>query len=191
MDFPFRVERDHNGVASAVATRDLEQGDVVLEEEALCTTPEGGEHTAAFQMVLDLTNTYGAGPSPLDDLAKPDEMVRDAERRGIVELGILTKLAAVDILKFYKIVHANVFGVPALEPTHASLFHDASFFNHSCVPNCNKDFEDGKIVITANKSIHAGEELKINYFLNGLHVTVSGRRFRDAFRVPCNCGNHN
>jgi uncharacterized protein len=50
--------------------------------------------------------------------------------------------------------------------------------NHSCAPNCEAGFEDGRIWITALRDIQPGEEITFNY---GYDI--------EAYREhPCRCG---
>ena len=54
----------------------------------------------------------------------------------------------------------------------------ARYINHSCRPNAETDVKQGKILITAMKSIAPGEEITYNY----------GRAYFDMFLKPnCRC----
>jgi hypothetical protein len=54
----------------------------------------------------------------------------------------------------------------------------ARFLNHSCAPNCDGEFEGGRIWIVARRDIRTGEELTLNY---GFDLT-------DYREHPCRCG---
>jgi hypothetical protein len=55
----------------------------------------------------------------------------------------------------------------------------AAFVNHSCDPNCEVDEVDGRVIVTAIRDIHAGEELTYDYNL------YDGELDDPA---PCSCG---
>lgn len=57
-------------------------------------------------------------------------------------------------------------------------WNPAKFINHSCAPNCDAEWADGRIWIVARRDIAAGEELTFNY---GYEL----ESFRDH---PCHCG---
>jgi hypothetical protein len=37
--------------------------------------------------------------------------------------------------------------------------------NHSCVPNCDVDYHEGHVIFFANRKLHAGEEMTLDYAL--------------------------
>jgi SET domain-containing protein len=53
----------------------------------------------------------------------------------------------------------------------------ARYMNHSCRPNAESDVKGHKVVITAIRSIHPGDEITYNY----------GRNYFDAFIKPHGC----
>jgi len=53
----------------------------------------------------------------------------------------------------------------------------ARFLNHSCSPNCAVE-KEGRLVVVAQRTIAAGEELTFNY----------GYDLTDYREHPCNCG---
>jgi uncharacterized protein len=57
-------------------------------------------------------------------------------------------------------------------------WNPARYLNHSCTPNCEAEFINGKIWIVAKRAIKAGEELTFDY---GHDL----ENFRDH---PCHCG---
>ena len=57
-------------------------------------------------------------------------------------------------------------------------WNPARFLNHSCEPNCEAQFIDGHIWITARRDIRAGEELTFNYNYD----------LEDYREHPCQCG---
>jgi SET domain-containing protein len=62
--------------------------------------------------------------------------------------------------------------------------NEARFINHSCAPNCDAVYEDGRIWIDAIRDIEPGEELAYDYayILEERHTPAAKRRF------PCRCG---
>lgn len=57
-------------------------------------------------------------------------------------------------------------------------WNPARFINHSCVPNCDAELDEGRIWIVATRDIPAGEELTFNY----------GFSLEDYRDYPCHCG---
>jgi len=53
----------------------------------------------------------------------------------------------------------------------------ARLLNHSCAPNCEAEFQDGRIWIVARRDIRAGEEITFNY----------GFDLVDYREYPCHC----
>ena len=53
----------------------------------------------------------------------------------------------------------------------------ARYINHSCKPNSETDVRGHKIIITAMRTIHPGDEITYNY----------GRNYFDAFIKPHGC----
>jgi len=60
-------------------------------------------------------------------------------------------------------------------------WNPARYFNHSCSPNCEAQFEADRIWVVAKRDIQAGEELTFNY---GFDL----ESYRD---YPCHCGSEN
>jgi SET domain-containing protein len=62
--------------------------------------------------------------------------------------------------------------------------NEARFINHSCEPNCDAVYDDGRIWIDAIRDIEPGEELAYDYayILEERHTPAAKRRF------PCGCG---
>ncbi len=56
-------------------------------------------------------------------------------------------------------------------------WNPARFINHSCEPNCEAEYRDGRIWIVAQRDITAGEELTFNY----------GYDLTDYREYPCRC----
>jgi SET domain-containing protein len=54
----------------------------------------------------------------------------------------------------------------------------ARWLNHSCAPNCEAQFLDGRVWITARRDIAAGEEITFNY----------GYTLDEYREHPCRCG---
>lgn len=57
-------------------------------------------------------------------------------------------------------------------------WNPARFLNHSCEPNCEAQFLEGRIWLVAIREIRAGEELTFNYSYD----------LEDYREHPCHCG---
>ena len=57
-------------------------------------------------------------------------------------------------------------------------WNPARYFNHSCAPNCEAEFVDGKIWIITRREILPGEEITFNY-------SYELENYREH---PCQCG---
>jgi SET domain-containing protein len=57
-------------------------------------------------------------------------------------------------------------------------WNPARFLNHSCEPNCEAQFVEGRIWIVAIRDVRAGEELTFNYSYD----------LEDYREHPCRCG---
>jgi len=57
-------------------------------------------------------------------------------------------------------------------------WNPARFLNHSCAPNCEAEFIDGRIWIVTMRPVASGEELTFNY----------GYDLQDWREHPCRCG---
>lgn len=93
----------------------------------------------------------------------------------------------------YSIIATNSFDVIPNDGATAALYFGASFFNHSCRPNCSKKFSnEGVITVTSSVAIEKGTEITINYFFGG-NPTIENlaNSFQKNFGEPCQCGNHN
>jgi hypothetical protein len=78
------------------------------------------------------------------------------------------------------------------EQNNAAIFHlddewdldggvewnPARHFNHSCAPNCDAEWIEGRIWIVAQRQIHPGEEITFNY----------GYDLEEYREHPCRCG---
>lgn len=57
-------------------------------------------------------------------------------------------------------------------------WNPARFINHSCAPNCEAEWDEGRIFINALRDIQPGEELTFNYNYD----------LEDYHEHPCRCG---
>ncbi|KAK9811310.1 hypothetical protein WJX72_001575 [[Myrmecia] bisecta] len=83
-------------------------------------------------------------------------------------------------------------GVPVERPCREELigrelYITASYFNHSCAPNCMVVRDAGWATVTAQQDVKAGEELTISYI--DLELPRSARReaLKAGFFFDCNC----
>lgn len=63
-----------------------------------------------------------------------------------------------------------------LTPIAKACYNTASYFNHSCAPNCHAVFEQQRIIVRAARYIKKGEELCISYKASFLTTVASERR---------------
>jgi SET domain-containing protein len=61
--------------------------------------------------------------------------------------------------------------------------NDARYINHSCEPNCQYEYADGKIWIKAIKDIQKGTELVYNY-----GFSIDDENEYEFKEHPCKCG---
>ena len=81
--------------------------------------------------------------------------------------------------------HTDLFAIDDDVVVDAAVNGNAArFLNHSCAPNCDAVFDDGRIWIDAIHDIEVGEELVYDYayVLPERHTPAAKRRF------PCCCG---
>ncbi|XP_067633855.1 SET domain-containing protein SmydA-8 isoform X1 [Eurosta solidaginis] len=68
------------------------------------------------------------------------------------------------IMKTIGILQINGHEVPVTDPPHVSVFSNASFLEHSCIPNLAKSFtREGNLVLWAPKAIKKNTHLSICY----------------------------
>lgn len=62
------------------------------------------------------------------------------------------------------ILQINGHEVPVSDPPHVAIYYNASFLEHSCIPNLAKSFnKDGHLIIWAPRAIKKGDHLSICY----------------------------
>jgi len=81
--------------------------------------------------------------------------------------------------------HTYLFAIDDVLVIDAAVGGNAArWINHSCDPNCDAVFEDGRIWIETIRDVERGEELAYDYnqVLEERHTTAAKARF------PCHCG---
>lgn len=93
------------------------------------------------------------------------------------------------LLKLMSRSECNQFGLwsPDDDLLGLSLHPSASFFNHSCIPNCYSEWSGIKLVFKALYPIPAGSEVTISYI--DAHASTRKRReeLRSAYYFTCIC----
>jgi hypothetical protein len=176
------------------ATRDLKAGDVILVErgvmlstDTLCVRypyPQGMVHLQDVnkQATMDVEKAltiyeefpqaramvYDLYPSHLRDIpiTETRQGIKDLAvkllHKAAVEPGFLKKgFSEVDLFQLFIKLNLNTF---ATLGKGTAIFHQASFFSHSCIANCFKFVHEDSILILAHRDIKAGEELTFEYY---------------------------
>ena len=88
------------------------------------------------------------------------------------------KISKAEALKRCEQNNEYIFTLNAREDIDGNVpWNPARLLNHSCDPNCDAEFENGRIWIIARRQIRAGEEITFNY----------GYDLVDYNEYPCNC----
>ena len=87
------------------------------------------------------------------------------------------------IMRVIFIAAANRFSLPS---NISLVFPHASYFNHSCVPNCKLYFEGDQVAVISTAYITAGEELNISYVDLDLSYLARIKECRNR-GFECNC----
>lgn len=188
------------------ATRDLKPGDVIMVEKAFCVV-FGWEVDALSAMTFDVRDervrVFPAGlwkavvrklndnPSKVgkildlySDYHAPESDAMGEGRRG-----------GVDIWQVHDIVVRNAFGPGSSGDGEkergeesAGLWIVASYMNHSCVPNAEKEYIGDLMVLRATREIKAGDEVMHNYVQ--VDGDFEGRRksLLEGWGFVCDCG---
>lgn len=93
------------------------------------------------------------------------------------------------VLKLISRSECNQFGLWSEEDDlmGVSLHPSASFFNHSCVPNCFSEWEGEKLIFKTLYPVTKGSELTISY-IDAHHSTKKRQReLQASYHFECDC----
>jgi tetratricopeptide (TPR) repeat protein len=161
------------------ATRDLEAGEVIMAEKSFCIV-WANEEEALTSMTYDFRDdrirVFPAGlckavvrrlidnPSQVSKFLDLYGDYRGTESKGQSGRdGDWGK--AIDVFQVHDVVARNAFG-PDPRSASAGLWILASYINHSCLPNSEKEYVGDLMLLRATRSIAAGEEILHAYDLS-------------------------
>ncbi|XP_067633856.1 SET domain-containing protein SmydA-8 isoform X2 [Eurosta solidaginis] len=175
---PFKVEESDELGRYLISTRSIKPFEIILRESALISVPS--QITGPVCLVC----LNGIEPSdyiecdkcgwPLCGIECKGKAVHRAEcdftaKRGTKKCSRnrFFKTTEFDedlIMKTIGILQINGHEVPVTDPPHVSVFSNASFLEHSCIPNLAKSFtREGNLVLWAPKAIKKNTHLSICY----------------------------
>jgi hypothetical protein len=189
------------------AMRDLKPGDVIMVEKAFCVV-FGQEENALSAMTFDvrdeMVRVFPAGlckavVQKLSDnpslVSKVLDLYSDYQAREIDNGMREGSRGWVDVWQAHDIVARNAFapggsgdGEKGSGGASAGLWIVASYMNHSCVPNSEKEYIGDLMVLRATSEIKAGDEVTHTYVQ--VDSDFEGRRksLLDAWGFVCDCG---
>jgi tetratricopeptide (TPR) repeat protein len=161
------------------ATRGLEVGEVIMAEKSFCIV-WANEEEALTSMTYDFRDdrirVFPAGlckavvrrlidnPSQVSKFLDLYGDYRGTESKGQSGRdGDWGK--AIDVFQVHDVVARNAFG-PDPRSASAGLWILASYINHSCLPNSEKEYVGDLMLLRATQSIAAGEEILHAYVLS-------------------------
>lgn len=167
------------------ATRNIDSGEVIMCEKSFCVV-WGNEDEALTAMTYDgrddrirvfpaglckaIVQKLSNNPSQIDKV-----MDLYGDYKGFEKMIITTDFGPViDTFQIYDIVARNAFGPGPVysggrtldeDASRAStgLWINASYINHSCIPNSKKEFMGDLMVLRATQPIGVGEEITHSY----------------------------
>lgn len=162
-------------------------------------SPTDRASTPASPSPADGTPTGRTGPKFIDveSLIAHDEDSEDddeekeilAALKAVIEPRYIGDSTDEYLLKLMSRSECNQFGLwsPEDDLLGLSLHPSASFFNHSCIPNCYSEWSGINLVFKALYPIPAGAELTISYI--DAHAPTRQRReeLRNAYYFTCIC----
>lgn len=137
------------------------------------------------------------------DVRIPDNIMTHAQRR--YKKPLRTLLAAVekawpkthctelDLWQYVSRVECNSFGLMTVskkgkEVTGRMVFPLASFFNHSCEPNCEVQYGPADVLkVVTSQTVEKGEELTISYVDEDASTASRQRHLLQDYHFQCSC----
>ncbi|KAE9379406.1 SET domain-containing protein [Stipitochalara longipes BDJ] len=180
------------------AKKDMQAGELIMCEKSFCIV-WGNDQAALMSMTYDFRDdrirVFPAGlckvvvqkllenPSNVDrvmdlygDYHGPDIEQQRWKNKGE---------AVVDVFQVHDIVARNAFG-PEPGTSSAGLWIVASYINHSCLPNSEKEYIGDLMVLRASQPIAAGEEITHAYDMSSDYDARTEALMRTwGFRCDC------
>jgi hypothetical protein len=197
------------------ATRDLHTGDVILAEKSFCVVfgEEGGALSAmTYDLRDDRVRVFPAGlcravvQKLLDN---PSQVAKVMDLYGDYRCPEIEKKGGgdgegeevVDVFQVHDIVARNAFGpgpAPSLaycrhqdgsqnSTASAGLWVMASYTNHSCVPNAEKEYIGDLMILRATREIREGEEVVQSYVQVDSDFEGRSKALGDTWGFKCEC----
>jgi hypothetical protein len=181
------------------ATRGMEAGEVIMAEKSFCIV-WANEEEALTSMTYDFRDdrirVFPAGlckavvrrlidnPSQVSKFLDLYGDYRGTESKGQSGRdGDRGK--AIDVFQVHDVVARNAFG-PDPRSASAGLWILASYINHSCLPNSEKEYVGDLMLLRATRSIAAGEEILHAYDLSSDYDTRMESLMR-TWGFSCDC----
>ena len=179
------------------ATRAMKAGDLVFVEKATLMPNQYEPSRASAALYALMVRQLCDNPSLANTVLKLHP--GDNYARTGVEGTIVDGVPVVDIFMVEGIRTKNCFSCPlsTLEDTKPSnkeegkqakgLWVNASFMNHSCVPNTLRSFLGDLMISRATRDIAEGEEISQQYVPVRPLVDIRNAQFRDGWGFECQC----
>lgn len=124
-----------------------------------------------------------------DGETDPEDLEILAALKVVIDHKYIGESTDVYLLKLMSRSECNQFGLwsPDDDLLGLSLHPSASFFNHSCIPNCYSEWSGIRLVFKALYPIPAGSELTISYI--DAHASTRKRKdeLKNAYYFGCIC----
>ncbi|KAK4493981.1 hypothetical protein PRZ48_015167 [Zasmidium cellare] len=157
------------------ATNDIAKGDIVLCEKAFCIV-WAHEEAAWTTMTLDARDERirafpaGLAKALVQKLRNNSSQVEKvqalfSDHKGLDQLVMSDGEPVIDTFQIHDIICRNAFspgaqfGEEDVRRASAGLWIRASYMNHSCVPNTEREFIGDLMVVRASRDVKAGDEI--------------------------------
>lgn len=157
------------------ATNDIARGDIVLCEKAFCIV-WGHEDAAWTTMTFDVRDERvrafpaGLAKAVVQKLRNNPSQVEKvqalfSDHNGLESIAMSDGEPIIDTFQVHDIVCRNAFspgpqfGEEDIRRAGAGLWIRASYMNHSCIPNTEREFIGDLMVVRASMDIKAGDEV--------------------------------
>jgi hypothetical protein len=201
-----RIGRSFGRGRGLFATRDLKPGDVVMVEKAFCVV-FGQEEDALSAMTFDvrdeMVRVFPAGlckavVRKLHDnpsqVGKVLDLYSDYQAPELDNGMSEGRRGWVDMWQVHDIVARNAFGPGGSgdggkgRGENAGLWIVASYMNHSCVPNAEKEYIGDLMVLRATREIKAGDEVMHTYVQVDSDFEDRRKILLEVWGFVCDCG---
>jgi hypothetical protein len=184
------------------AIRDMSAGDMILCEKAFCVV-WGHELEAMTAMTYDVrddrirVSPLGLTKSTVQSLLKNPSQIQRVmslygDYKGHGKLVTSTEdEPVVDTFRVHDIISRNAFGLGSqydgdARTASTGLWIQASYINHSCIPNSRREYIGDLMLIYATKPIAAGEEIFSSYNQSSDYDTRQAA-LMTTWNFVCNC----